>query len=169
MFVRVWNLIRIPSFLVTFLGMLQGDFPDKVAPADHKALLFEYTFMFALLAFALASPFFWDNTMLFVWIIPWLAVAEPLHFLAEIPEHIGCDRKTRSILANTRSYRTNPVWAYLINYNNFHIEHHLFPAVPAHRLSDIHDQVVGGGGHCSAGYWSSLSEIYTTVRSNRET
>ncbi len=167
-FVRVWNLMRIPSFLVTFLGMLQGDYPDKIAPSERRALLAEYTVMAVLLGVALISPFYWDSTLLWLWVIPWLVVAEPLHFFAEIPEHIGCDRQTRSTLKNTRSYRTNPIWAYLINYNNFHIEHHLFPAVPAHRLSTIHDRVSAVGGHCSKGYWSSLAEIYATVRGRGE-
>lgn len=167
-FVRVWNLIKIPAFMVTFLGMLQGDYPDKVRPAERKPLLIECSMLFAMLVFAFASPFFVGNHLLMLWIVPWLAIAEPLHFMVEVPEHIGCDRRDRSILRNTRSYTTNPFWAYLTNFNNFHIEHHLFPTVPAHRLSALHARTRHARGHCTDGYWRALQEVSSTVRNNSE-
>jgi fatty acid desaturase len=167
-FVRMWNLIKIPAFLVTFLGMLQGDYPDKVNRSDRRALLVECTLLFMMLGFALSSPFFLGDHLLMLWIVPWLAVAEPLHFMVEVPEHIGCDRRDRSMLRNTRSYTTNPVWAWLTNFNNFHIEHHLFPTVPAHRLGILHARTRGAQGHCTDGYWKALQEVSATVRHNPE-
>jgi len=167
-FVRMWNLIKIPAFLVTFLGMLQGDYPDKVRPTERRSLLVECSLLFAMLALALGSPFFLGDHLLMLWIVPWLAIAEPLHFLVEVPEHIGCDRRDRSILKNTRSYTTNPCWAYLTNFNNFHIEHHLFPTVPAHRLGVLHARTRVAQGHCTDGYWKALKEVSTTVRNDSE-
>jgi fatty acid desaturase len=163
-FVRMWNLIKIPSFLVTFLGMLQGDYPDKLKPSERRSLLIECTMLVAMLTLAVTSPFFLSDHLLMLWIVPWLAIAEPLHFMVEVPEHIGCDRSDRAILRNTRSYTTNPLWAYLTNFNNFHIEHHLFPTVPAHRLGLLHARTRGARGHCTDGYWKALQEVSATVR-----
>ena len=165
MAVRMWNLIKIPSFLVTFLGMLQGDYPDKVRPADRRALLIECSLLLGLLALALAGPPALRDHLLMLWVVPWLLVAEPLHFLVEVPEHIGCDRSDRSILRNTRSYTAHPFWAYLTNFNNFHIEHHLFPTIPAHRLGVLHARTRDASGHCTDGYWQALREVSATVRS----
>lgn len=167
-FVRMWNLIKIPAFLVTFLGMLQGDYPDKIKPPERRSLLIECTLLFIMLVFAFSSAFFLSDHLLMLWIVPWLAVAEPLHFMVEVPEHIGCDRRNRSMLRNTRSYTTNPFWAYLTNFNNFHIEHHLFPTVPAHRLGVLHARTRGAEGHCTDGYWKALREVSATVRNNPE-
>jgi len=169
-FLRVWNLVKLPAFLATFLRMLQGEYPDKLKPADRPALLAEYALLFAMLSLAIGSAVWLGNTtLLMLWIVPWLAVAEPVHFMVEIPEHIGCNRGTRSILENTRSYPAHPFWAYLTNFNNFHIEHHLFPTVPAHRLGVLHARIRRAKGHCSEGYWHALGEVYSTVRRDRET
>lgn len=168
-FVRMWNLIKIPAFLVTFLGMLQGDWPDKVRPAERRRLLIECTLLFGMLALAVGTALLaGDGLLLMLWIVPWLAVAEPLHFMVEVPEHIGCDRRDRSVLKNTRSYVANPIWAYFSNFNNFHIEHHLFPTIPAHRLSVLHARTRGAHGHCTDGYWKALQEVAATVGADDE-
>ena len=163
--VRAWNLIKIPAFLCTFLGILQGDYPAKVRAADRPGLVIECSLLAAMLAAAILLG---GETALMLWLLPWLAVAEPVHFLVELPEHIGCDRRAPSILRNTRSYPANRVWAYLANYNNFHIEHHLYPTLPAHRLGRLHAQVAAAQGHCSAGYWQALGEVRQAVRDDRE-
>lgn len=167
MAVRIWNLVKIPAFLVTFLKLVQGDELDKVKSSDRRALLIESTLLFAMLAAAVVSLSMFDSRWAILWLVPWLVVAEPLHFMVEVPEHIGCDRSSREILKNTRSYTTNPIWAYLTNYNSFHIEHHLFPNVPAHRLRQLHDSVRDAQGHCTEGYWAALREVYGAVRKER--
>jgi fatty acid desaturase len=166
--VRVWNLVKLPAFLVTFLKMLQGEYPDKVRRGDQAALLAEYAFLLAMLAVAIVSALWLGRPLLLMlWIVPWLLVAEPVHFMVEVPEHIGCNRSTRSILGNTRSYPAHLLWAYFANFNNFHIEHHLFPTVPAHRLHLLHERIRGADGHCTAGYWHALREVCATVRRER--
>ena len=163
--VRAWNLLRIPMFFVNFLKMLQNEYPEKIAKQDHHQFKKEY-FLLALIftAAIFGSAMFESYIVLILWLGPWLLVSEPLHFLIEIPEHIGCDRGDPQVHRNTRSYRTNVVWGYLINHNNFHIEHHLYPAVPSHRLKDLHGRVLEGGGHCNSSYGEAVWEVAKTVR-----
>jgi fatty acid desaturase len=162
--VRIWNLVKVPMFLVTYFNMLQGVYPDKVRESDRRALFWEYSAMLALLCVTAGAALLGDHRLLMLWLLPWLAVAEPLHFMIEVPEHLGCDRATRSILRNTRSYRAHPLWGYLINYNNFHIEHHLFPTVPAHRLGRLHSSIRQADGHCTDGYWQAVREVRSAAR-----
>jgi len=138
-FARAWNLMRIPSFFRTLIRMWRGQFPEVFAtPAQQKDAVVEYTIIASVFVLALAltltgvTKFF-----LLIWFIPWLVFGEFFHFLVELPEHIGCDKTNRDVRINTRTYRTNPVWFYITNGNNYHIEHHLYPHVAVHRLRDL--------------------------------
>ena len=134
--VRAWNLMRIPRFFMTLIRMWRGQFPEVFAtPAQQKDAVVEYTIIASVFVLALAltltgvTKFF-----LLVWFIPWLGFGEFFHFLIELPEHIGCDKTNRDVRINTRTYRTNAIWFYITNGNNYHIEHHLYPHVAVQRL-----------------------------------
>jgi len=138
-FARAWNLMRIPRFFMTLIRMWRGQFPEVFAtPAQQKDAVVEYTIIASIFVLALAltltgvTKFF-----LLVWFIPWLGFGEFFHFLIELPEHTGCDKANRDVRINTRTYRTNPVWFYITNGNNFHIEHHLYPHVAVHKLRHL--------------------------------
>jgi len=157
---RAWNIGRIPVFLKTFVLMANGRFPARVKPIDQQRLWHEYCAALAIIAAFIGVAIFLQSwAILVLWLAPWLLVAEPLHFLIELPEHMGCQQLNGSILCNTRSYPAGRLWGYLINHNNLHIEHHLFPTVPAHRLVALHKLIGSAGGHCSAGYRAAIREI----------
>ena len=165
---RAWNVRRVPQFLFVFAGMLVGEYPRRVKSQYRSHLFYEYVFLLLILAAIIGIvAIFGSSAPLILWFAPWLLVAEPVHFLIEIPEHIGCDRKTISILHNTRSYRTNAIWGYFANHNNYHIEHHLWPGIPAHRLRHLHREVMGANGHCNADFWQALGEVSRAARCDR--
>ncbi len=163
--VRAWNFLRIPTFLVTALNILQNDYPELAKGKFRRHIWVEY---FLLLSFLIAGlcgvVIFGIDHILLIWFLPWLVVAELVHFMIEVPEHIGCRRTAKSILKNTRSYPSNMMWEYVSNQNNYHIEHHLFPAVPAHRLRKIHPYIKKAQGHCTGSYFEALREIRQAVR-----
>jgi fatty acid desaturase len=65
--------------------------------------------------------------------IPWLCAA-PMSGLRIYLEH---NDTGAGILRDTRSY-VSPLWTALMFANNFHLEHHLYPTVPAYRLPKVH-------------------------------
>jgi len=164
---RAWNVTRIPRFFLVLAGMLRGHYPPRVKRNNRKPLLREYVLMAAIFAaMALVALIFRSWAPVILWFAPWLLVAEPMHFVIEVPEHLGCDRRTSSILRNTRSYRTSFLWGYVANHNNYHIEHHLWPAVASHRLHHLHRHVIEADGHCSDGFWRALGEVNQAARSS---
>lgn len=165
---RAWNITRIPRFFIVFVEMLRGRYPPRVKKSNHRRLFYEYVLLAAVfVSMACISIVSGSWTPVVLWFAPWLLVAEPMHFIVEVPEHLGCDRRTSSILHNTRSYRANFLWEYLSNYNNYHIEHHLWPGVASHRLHHLHRYVIGANGHCSNGFWQALGEVSQAARSNK--
>jgi fatty acid desaturase len=167
LFLRAWNVMRIPRFFYVFLSMIQSKFPTRIKKNKRPQFIAEY----ALLAFIFIlmigiTIIFRTWAPVILWFAPWLLVSEPMHFVIELPEHLGCDRKTPSILRNTRSYRTNFIWGYFANHNNYHIEHHLWPGVPSHRLHLLHQYVLEAKGHCSSGFLQAIREVGQASRAD---
>jgi fatty acid desaturase len=141
--IRAWNLSRVPAFLTTLLGFLQGSYPAVFSsPHKRREVLVEYLALALLLGGGLYAVLSGAAPVLVkVWLIPWLAFGEFFHFMFELPEHLGCDKSKKDIFTNTRSYKTNPLMAYLVNGNNYHVEHHLFPRVAIHKLAAVHELI----------------------------
>ncbi|ORE90595.1 fatty acid desaturase [Aurantimonas sp. 22II-16-19i] len=80
-----------------------------------------------------------DPFVLIAWIIPLVLVAEPTHFLIELPEHFGLDAHgMRDVRLNTRSIEASPLLRWLTNGNNLHTAHHLMAGVPMERCPELH-------------------------------
>jgi fatty acid desaturase len=83
------------------------------------------------------------SALLFGWAAPLLYWVGP-QLLGQIPlraylmaEHTGCTQD-RNGLTNTRTTLTNAAVRLLMWDMPFHAEHHLYPSIPFHRLSDAH-------------------------------
>jgi fatty acid desaturase len=62
-------------------------------------------------------------------------------FLAQIfnvTQHAGLAEDVHDHRLNTRTFLTNPVFRWLYANMNYHVEHHMFPMVPYHRLPELH-------------------------------
>ncbi len=65
------------------------------------------------------------------------------------------------IFVDSRSY-TSPWWTAIMFGNNFHLEHHLYPTIPAYHLPKVHRIVAETGvyeecnAHVVAGFWAPL-------------
>jgi fatty acid desaturase len=162
-FIRAWNLSRIPAFLLTLLGFLQGSYPPVFsAPHKRREVLVEYLALALLLGGGLYAILSGAAPILVkVWLIPWLAFGEFFHFMIELPEHLGCDKSKKDVFINTRSYKTNPVIAYLVNGNNYHVEHHLFPRVAIHKLAQVHELLKPRIQHLGKSYPDALRQVFT--------
>ena len=164
---RVWNLARIPMFLLTFIGILQGRMPSAFEQEGRKRrhLRLEYwliatLFVTALIVTACANV----HVFIRVWFIPWLLFAEVTHVLIELPEHIGCDRNVADPRWNTRSYATNCVWQYIANWNNYHVEHHCWPNLSTGHLREASEILRATERHCARSYWAAASAVIKSIR-----
>ena len=74
---------------------------------------------------------------LIYWVMPML-LGQPFLRLYLLAEHGGCP-KVRDMLANTRTTKTTALVRFLAWNMPYHTEHHVYPAVPFHRLPEAHD------------------------------
>lgn len=106
----------------------------------------------AVLAFQAGAPLLvvtvWDTRALVLylvlWLLPMLTVLQPILRLRAIAEH-GAVGDVTSPLTAARSNRTSGSLGNLIgrallfpHHVNYHLEHHLYPAVPHYRLPALH-------------------------------
>ncbi|MDQ0992841.1 fatty acid desaturase [Streptomyces sp. V3I7] len=107
----------------------------------RQDIVAEYRFFgAALLGLVCVSLLGGGEEVLRLWLLP-LAVAVPLHFLVELPEHLLCETESADVLRNTRSISGSWFSTWFTNGNNLHVEHHAAMTVPINRLRERHPEV----------------------------
>lgn len=105
----------------------------RVKSKERRDILVEYFVVTVVFGVAfLLVPFL---IMLHVWILPAL-VAIPLTNVRTLAEHVLTPATNR--WTATRTVVSNRFVSFFMCNLNFHIEHHLFPAVPWYRLPRLH-------------------------------
>lgn len=126
------------SQLVTIFNNAAGRFSyDYLPNAGRGEVIREARWMIALYAVLLAISLYFSSTFLLIF---WLAPAlfgQPFLRLYLLAEHGRC-AFVSNMLENTRTTYTNWLVRRLAWNMPFHIEHHSLPAVPFHRLPELH-------------------------------
>lgn len=86
-----------------------------------------------------------------------------LSFVMGVPQRLGLDEDVLDHRLNSRTILVGPVLRFFTSNMNYHVEHHMVPMVPWHRLPDIHEAI---RHDCPAPYpslWAAWAEIAPTV------
>lgn len=86
-------------------------------------------------------------------------IAACIHTLVELPEHWDCD-KTSSVFENTRTVRAGWLATWFTNGNNFHVEHHLAPALRPEALRAFHLRIASRIAHQNDSYLNLIKNAF---------
>jgi fatty acid desaturase len=136
----------------TARAVARRDYDGESATTSRWIRRDHYVILAGLLALTTVSVVLGSPVVLWVWILPLLVVAGPVHAAIELPEHFRCETLNRDPFANTRTIRSNRFMMWFTNGNNFHVEHHLLPNLPIERLPDLHAEVRPGLTYFHTGY-----------------
>jgi fatty acid desaturase len=115
-----------------------------------------------LVLYALAAvSLVWTPILLWVWVLPVL-MGQPVLRLYLLAEHGDCPHVADMFL-NTRTTFTSRVVRFLAWNMPYHVEHHVFPAVPFHNLPDLHRLMRGNLKVTAEGY-AAFSRAYLARR-----
>lgn len=89
----------------------------------------------ALLAAAFVASGLWQ-LLLLVTLAPFIGTAG--HRMLAQAQHFGLAADRDDFRANSRTVLLNPLLAALYWQMNYHVEHHMYPAVPFFRLKALH-------------------------------
>jgi fatty acid desaturase len=137
----LWHVSGVPLWagaVRTLVGNALGLRRDDFVPSAARArTVREARVMLAVYALLLAGSVLAGSALLFwIWVLPSL-VAQPFLRIYLLAEHGRCPR-VADMFANSRTTFTNRIVRWIAWNMPFHAEHHAFPAVPFHRLPDLH-------------------------------
>lgn len=117
------------------LAVAQGEAPNTLMEARVRE---EYQiFGFILLGVTVYCITTHDYWPLILWMAPYLA-SEPVHFLLELPEHIGLPaHSNENVFENTRTWGGSWFARWFSHYTNFHIAHHFNQLIPMDNLPQV--------------------------------
>ena len=85
-------------------------------------------------------------------------------YLLNEAQHIGLSDEVSDYRINTRTIILNPVLGFLYWQMNYHIEHHMYAAVPFYHLAELHELVKAGSPAPTRGVSGTWSQIIPIMR-----
>jgi fatty acid desaturase len=76
-----------------------------------------------------------------------------------LTQHAGLAENVLDHRLNSRTVYMNPVFRFLYWNMNYHVEHHMFPMVPYHRLPDLHARMKHDCPEPYPSTWAAYREI----------
>ncbi len=86
------------------------------------------------------------------------------HVLTGVMQHAGLADNVTDHRLNSRTVYINPVSRFIYWNMNYHVEHHMFPMVPYHRLPDLHDAIKHDLPAANTSMWQAYREILPILR-----
>jgi fatty acid desaturase len=134
------------------LGTLVGRYPSFVRTRTGRGTIRRDAVLLLLVTAALvlglvAAP----GAVLRVWLVPLLVAVGVVLPATGMTEHYRCSLGGE-VFDTTRSVVSNRVFRFLVWNNNFHVVHHLVPAVPFHHAPALHGYIAERSNHLEPSY-----------------
>lgn len=155
------TLLHVPKYI---LGTINVNVMSKEEPKSEKIAKALYWPVILTLSVVFG---FWLELLLF-WFVPMFTTFQIIRYWAEMAEHSGL--KNGHELYSSRNTFGNPIQRFLLHphNDNYHLVHHLFPAVPHYRLKNAHmilmeDKEYKEAHHCTGFFKSFLPGFYSVI------
>jgi len=135
----LWHVSGLPYWIAALrlMGRLvQGRVDEDYLPAAARGRIVLQARLMALVYAALLLTLLWSPLVLWLWVVPVL-LGQPLLRLYLLAEHGDCPF-VADMFQNTRTTFTTRMVRFLAWNMPYHVEHHVVPTVPFHRLPDLH-------------------------------
>jgi fatty acid desaturase len=86
-----------------------------------------------------------------------------MHIVYGLTQHAGMGEDVLDHRLNTRTVKMNRVNRFLYWNMNFHVEHHMFPMVPYHRLPELHEEIKHDLAPVYPSIWAAFKELVPAV------
>jgi fatty acid desaturase len=129
--IKPLTLTHVPKYIY---GTLKVNVMSKEEPLSEKVA--KPIFWCIIITCSIIFNF-WLHIILF-WFVPLLTTFQVIRYWAEMAEHSGL--KNDHELYASRNTFGNPIQIFLLHphHDNYHLVHHLFPAVPHYNLKKVH-------------------------------
>jgi fatty acid desaturase len=125
-----WSEVRL------MLALVRGRVADGFVPEGARVRVVREARVMAVGYAVVLVNLVWTPVLLWVWVVPVL-LGQPFLRMYLLAEHGDCPR-VANMFQNTRTTFTNRVVRWLAWNMPYHVEHHVWPAVPFHQLPQVH-------------------------------
>ena len=164
---NLFGLVDVPEAFrdigLHALGRLRPD-ETAIVPESERAKVFRTARVWLAIYGATIAACFITGS-----VIPVVLVGGPrvygafMAVIYGITQHAGMGENVLDHRLNTRTVRMNPVNRFLYWNMNYHIEHHMFPMVPYHRLPQLHAEIAHDLPAPYPSLWAAYKEIVPAV------
>ena len=104
-----------------------------------------------------------------LWVLPFLTTFTPgyggwFQSLLNNTQHIGLQDDVSDFRLCCRTFTTNPFFQFIYWHMNFHIEHHMYAAVPCYNLARLHRTIKADLPPCPHGVIATWKEITAILK-----
>ncbi|HEY2205428.1 MAG TPA: fatty acid desaturase family protein [Pseudonocardia sp.] len=161
------GLVDVPVALVTLVrhaaGRLGGEettfVPEQERAKVYRTARISLVIYLVAIAVAVATGS----------ILPLMYVGGPriygtfMHVIYGWTQHAGMGENVLDHRLNTRTVRMCRINRFLYWNMNYHVEHHMFPIVPYHRLPELHEEIAYDLAPAYPSIWAAYREIVPAV------
>ena len=107
-----------------------------------------------------------------LWLVPVLITLAPAYggwllYLCNTTQHVGLTDNVPDFRLCCRTITLNPLVRFLYWHMNFHIEHHMYAAVPCYNLGKLHKLIKHELPHCPVGLFETWKQIITILKKQK--
>jgi fatty acid desaturase len=142
-FINPLGVFELPrQTFKTAIGRVEGEWPQKLFPVDDldaRRRLAQWA-RILLVGHIVSTVVF---VSLGLWMVPLLTTFAPFYgswllYLCNNTQHVGLKDNVSDFRLAARTFELNPFVRFLYWQMNYHIEHHMYAAVPCYRLKKLH-------------------------------
>jgi len=171
-FVDPWTLYStIKTHIEHSFGIIRGEWSNHLFPSevrDKRRRLFWWArFLLAGHATLIAVSLYYE-----LWLLPVLTSGGVfyggwLRYLCNGTQHAGLQDDVPDFRLCTRTVILNPLVRFLYWHMNYHIEHHMYAAVPCYNLGKLHQAIKRDTPEPARGLIAAWKEIVAIVKKQR--
>jgi fatty acid desaturase len=165
----LWYRLKLVTRLA--FGRVEGRWEETLFPPSavkDRNDLFKWAriILFGHLLIVAVSLYF------HLWMIPVVITLAPfyggwLQWLCNNTQHAGLQDNVSDFRLCTRTCLLNPFVQFLYWDMNYHIEHHMYAAVPCYNLAKLHQAIEADLPHCPNGLLTTWREIIPIIQRQR--
>jgi len=167
-----WTLyLTIRKTVMHSVGKLEGEWEDHLFPprdAEQNRALRTWARLLLIGHAAIVGVSIYFG----LWLLPLLTTfgvfyGGGLRFLCNQAQHSGLQDDVADFRLCTRTVILGPLTRFLYYHMNYHIEHHMYAAVPCYNLAKLHRLIQHDLPYCPHGLFETYKQIIATVKRQR--
>ena len=160
--IKVLLLFHVPKYI---LGTVSANLYSKDIP---KSEFWTRNILWIVLILTSIVFNFWLYLIIF-WFVPLLTTFQIIRYWAEMAEHSGLNNDTELTASRNTFGMPWTIFLFHPHHDNYHLVHHLFPAIPHYNLKKAHtilmkDKKYKEAHHCPGFFKTTLPGFYSVVK-----